>query len=63
MNIKNKQQTIHQNLEQLILEIPSYIVMLENISSSIDERNGWKEFKFFFKLATSQIVSYFYWTL
>lgn len=56
MNTANKQQTIRQNLEQLILDIPTYILIIENISNSLDEKIGWKEFKFFFKLATSQIV-------
>lgn len=56
MNNSNREQTIRQNLEQLILDIPDYISFLENISNSLDEKIGWKEFKFFFKLATSQIV-------
>lgn len=58
MNAANKKQTIRQNLEQLILDIPTYILIIENISNSLDEKIGWKEFKFCFKLATSQIVSY-----
>lgn len=57
MNAANKKQTIRQNLEQLILDIPTYILIIENISNSLDEKIGWKEFKFCFKLATSQIVS------
>lgn len=55
MNTNNKEQTIRQNLEQLILDIPAYILILENISNSLDEKIAWKEFKFCFKLATSQI--------
>lgn len=57
MNIANKQQTIRQNLEQLVLDMPEHILFLENIANSLDEKIGWKEFKFCFKLATSQIVS------
>lgn len=62
MTTMDKQRTVHRNLEQLILEMPSYIRKLEEVSDSIDEKIGWKEFKFCFKLATSQIVSnsYFY---
>lgn len=56
MNLANKEQTIRQNLEQLISDTPSYIEMLENVANSFDEKIGWKEFKFCFKLATSQIV-------
>ncbi|KAG4075849.1 hypothetical protein HA402_003675 [Bradysia odoriphaga] len=55
MNLANKEQTIRQNLEQLISDIPAYIEMLENVANSFDEKIGWKEFKFCFKLATSQI--------
>lgn len=57
MTTIDKQRTVHRNLEQLILEMPSYIRKLEEVSDSIDEKIGWKEFKFCFKLATSQIVS------
>lgn len=56
MSSINKQRTVHGNLEQLILEMPSYIKKLEEVTDSIDEKIGWKEFKFCFKLATSQIV-------
>lgn len=58
MNTSNKQQTIQQNLEQLILDVPEYILMLENFTNNVEEKVGWKEFKFCFKLATSQIVSF-----
>lgn len=57
MNLASKKSTIHQNLEQLILDIPTYITFIENLSDRLDEKIGWKEFKFCFKLATSQIVS------
>lgn len=56
----NKQRTVHGNLEQLILEMPSYIKKLEDLTDTMDEKIGWKEFKFCFKLATSQIVSSFF---
>lgn len=52
----NRENTVRQNLEQLISEIPNYIYILENVADSFDDRLGWKEFKFCFKLATSQIV-------
>lgn len=56
MSVANKRQTIHQNLEQLITEIPEFIQKIEYLSSNLEDLNGWKEFKFFFKLATNQIV-------
>lgn len=56
MDFLSKRSTINQNLEQLIIDIPTYILIMENLSDRVDEKLGWKEFKFCFKLATSQIV-------
>ncbi|XP_039959396.1 uncharacterized protein LOC126760014 isoform X1 [Bactrocera neohumeralis] len=55
MDFLSKRSTINQNLEQLIIDIPAYILIMENLSDRVDEKLGWKEFKFCFKLATSQI--------
>ncbi|XP_017474607.1 PREDICTED: uncharacterized protein LOC108365156 isoform X1 [Rhagoletis zephyria] len=55
MDYLSKRSTINQNLEQLIIDIPAYILIMENLSDRVDEKLGWKEFKFCFKLATSQI--------
>uniref|UniRef100_W8BR21 TD and POZ domain-containing protein 4 n=1 Tax=Ceratitis capitata TaxID=7213 RepID=W8BR21_CERCA len=55
MDFLSKRSTINQNLEQLIIDIPTYILIMENLSDRVDEKLGWKEFKFCFKLATSQI--------
>lgn len=55
MDFLSKRSTINQNLEQLIVDIPAYILIMENLSDRVDEKLGWKEFKFCFKLATSQI--------
>lgn len=57
MDFLSKRSTINQNLEQLIVDIPTYILIMENLSDRLEEKLGWKEFKFCFKLATSQIVS------
>lgn len=56
MSFLSKKSTINQNLEQLIVDIPTYILIVENLSDRLDDKIGWKEFKFCFKLATSQIV-------
>lgn len=58
MDFLSKRSTINQNLEQLIVDIPTYILIMENLSDRLEEKLGWKEFKFCFKLATSQIVSF-----
>ncbi|XP_065365730.1 uncharacterized protein LOC135958763 [Calliphora vicina] len=55
MDFLSKRSTINQNLEQLIVDIPSYILIMENLSDRLEAKLGWKEFKFCFKLATSQI--------
>ncbi|XP_001354378.1 uncharacterized protein [Drosophila pseudoobscura] len=55
MDFLSKISTINQNLEQLIVDIPAYIFIVENMSDRLDDKLGWKEFKFCFKLATSQI--------
>ncbi|XP_017042045.1 uncharacterized protein LOC108088638 [Drosophila ficusphila] len=55
MDFLSKSSTINQNLEQLIMDIPAYIFIVENLSDRLDDKLGWKEFKFCFKLATSQI--------
>ncbi|EDW82821.2 uncharacterized protein Dwil_GK10199 [Drosophila willistoni] len=55
MDFLSKRSTINQNLEQLIVDIPAYIFIVENLSDRLDDKLGWKEFKFCFKLATSQI--------
>ncbi|XP_037937883.1 uncharacterized protein LOC119671364 [Teleopsis dalmanni] len=55
MDYLSKCSTINQNLEQLIVDLPAYILIVENLSDRLDEKLGWKEFKFCFKLATSQI--------
>ncbi|XP_034671670.1 uncharacterized protein LOC117903570 isoform X2 [Drosophila subobscura] len=55
MDFLSKISTINQNMEQLIVDIPAYIFIVENLSDRLDDKLGWKEFKFCFKLATSQI--------
>lgn len=56
MDFLSKRSTINQNLDQLIVDVPAYILMLESLSERLNDKLGWKEFKFCFKLATSQIV-------
>lgn len=56
MDFPSKCSTINQNLDQLIVDVPAYILMIEKLSERLDDKLGWKEFKFCFKLATSQIV-------
>ncbi|XP_039443755.1 uncharacterized protein LOC120423873 [Culex pipiens pallens] len=55
MNHMHQHQTVRRNLEQLTLEVPLFIARLEELCDTIDEKIGWKEFKFCFKFLTSQV--------
>uniref|UniRef100_A0A182Q881 BTB domain-containing protein n=1 Tax=Anopheles farauti TaxID=69004 RepID=A0A182Q881_9DIPT len=55
MNLLHQHQTVRRNLEQLALEVPAAIGQLEELCDTIDEKIGWKEFKFCFKFLTSQV--------
>ena len=56
MNHLHQHETVRSNLEQITHEVPIYIARLEELCDIIDERIGWKEFKFCFKFLTSQVV-------
>jgi hypothetical protein len=57
MDLDDRQMCISINMDLMLLEIPSIIERLEDLSKNMDEKFGWKEFKFCFKFATSHIVS------
>lgn len=57
MNLAEKQSCVSINMDQVLNEIPIAIEKLEGLSKNIDDKFGWKEFKFCFKFATSHIVS------
>lgn len=56
MNLAEKQTCISINMDHVLIEIPIVIERLEDLSKNMDEKFGWKEFKFCFKFATSHIV-------
>lgn len=56
MDELSKQSTIYENIHQLIGYIPTCINLMEEVLDRVEGKLGWKEFKFCFKLATSQIV-------
>ena len=60
MNLAEKQSCISINMDHVLTEIPIIIERLEDLSKSMDDKFGWKEFKFCFKFATSHIVSYLF---
>ncbi|XP_050099037.1 uncharacterized protein LOC126579612 isoform X2 [Anopheles aquasalis] len=55
MNLLHQHQTVRRNLDQLAVEVPAAIGQLEELCDTIDEKIGWKEFKFCFKFLTSQV--------
>ena len=46
-------------MDHVLIEVPIVIERLEDLSKNMDDKFGWKEFKFCFKFATSHIVSSF----
>lgn len=57
MNQAEKLSCININIDHLLFEIPNVIERIEELSRNMDDKFGWKEFKFCFKFATSHIVS------
>lgn len=59
MNLAERQTCLSINMDHLLIEIPNAIERLEELSKNMDDKLGWKEFKFCFKFATSHIVRSF----
>lgn len=57
MSSAQKVRSIARNLEQLIEELPIFLLRLEDVTTAFDEKFEWKEFKFCFKVGTSKVVS------
>lgn len=57
MSQSNKVRSVLRNFEQIIDELPIFLLRLEEINSAVDDRIQWREFKFCFKVATSKVVS------
>lgn len=57
MSSGNKVRSVARNLEQLIEELPIFLLRLEEVTAALDEMLEWREFKFCFKVGTSKVVS------
>lgn len=57
MSSAQKIRSIARNLEQLIEELPIFLLRLEEVTTAFDEKLEWREFKFCFKVGTSKVVS------
>ncbi|CAH1375656.1 unnamed protein product [Tenebrio molitor] len=55
MSTAQKVRSIARNLEQLIEELPIFLLRLEDVTSAFDEKLEWREFKFCFKVGTSKV--------
>ncbi|RZF40536.1 hypothetical protein LSTR_LSTR000415 [Laodelphax striatellus] len=51
----NKVRIVSRSLEQLIEEIPIFLVRLEEITAALDDKLGWRDFKFCFKVGSSKV--------
>lgn len=54
-----KIRSVFHNLEQIIEELPVFLLRLEEVNAAVDDGIQWREFKFCFKIATSKVVNHF----
>lgn len=52
-----KIRCVSYNFEQLLEELPIFLLKLEEIMTTFDDQFEWKNFKFCLQLGISQIVS------
>lgn len=56
MSPLQKVRSVARNLEQMIEELPIFLLRLEEVTAALDEKLEWREFKFCFKVGTSKVV-------
>jgi hypothetical protein len=56
MTTANKVRSVTRNLEQLIEELPVFLLRMEEVMAALDDKFEWREFKFCFKVGTSKVV-------
>lgn len=56
MSPLQKVRSVARNLEQMIEELPIFLLRLEEVTAVLDEKLEWREFKFCFKVGTSKVV-------
>lgn len=56
MSFAHKVRSVSRNLEQLIDELPFFLLRLEEITAALDDKVEWRDFKFCFKVGTSKVV-------
>ncbi|CAG2057486.1 unnamed protein product, partial [Timema podura] len=48
-------RSVSRNLEQLIEELPIFLLRLEEVMAALDDKLEWREFKFCFKVGTAKV--------
>lgn len=57
MTSGNKVRSVSRSLEQLVEELPVFLLRLEEVTAALDDKLEWREFKFCFKVGSSKVVS------
>uniref|UniRef100_A0A1B6MP93 BTB domain-containing protein n=1 Tax=Graphocephala atropunctata TaxID=36148 RepID=A0A1B6MP93_9HEMI len=55
MTIGNKVRSVSRSLEQLVEELPVFLLRLEEVTAALDDKLEWREFKFCFKVGSSKV--------
>lgn len=63
MTSGNKVRSVSRSLEQLVEELPVFLLRLEEVTAALDDKLEWREFKFCFKVGSSKVVSYSFFLL
>lgn len=56
----NKVRSVSRTIDQLVEEVPVFLLRIEEITEDLDDKLEWREFKFCFKVASSKVVSIFH---
>lgn len=55
MTSVNKVRSVSRSLEQLVEELPVFLLRLEEVTAALDDKLEWREFKFCFKVGSSKV--------
>ncbi|KAG8324060.1 hypothetical protein J6590_101202, partial [Homalodisca vitripennis] len=55
MTSGNKVRSVSRSLEQLVEELPVFLLRLEEVTAALDDKLEWREFKFCFKVGSSKV--------
>ncbi|XP_075220250.1 uncharacterized protein LOC142323850 isoform X2 [Lycorma delicatula] len=58
MTSGNKVRSVSRSLEQVIEELPVFLLRLEEVTNALDDRLEWREFKFCFKVGSSKVSGF-----